>query len=1158
MGVAFVSDMQACAGRPLSSPPGLTADAAPQVTDEEAASEPFIPADSLSAVLISPHRILVTGGVLADERVLPLTVVRFLDLDISQRSEHAWTRPLTLRTRVKRKRPDSAFPVCRMEQTLTYVPEASSLFLIGGLKVGGKDEAMACKTLFAFDIGAKVWECVEVQSNRACRDNNLGPRFAHLAIYVPRIGGERRSSKARKSSGYILVHGGYVSTEADEPCRSVHIFDVRLGQWSLRSAAQDSDAPRRAYHAGVATASFRYFVAHGGQCSHLEDTGFLSSDLIIFDISRSRWVRPNLLPSSCTPPTARKRHCMVNGTGKHTGAILLYGGELSSGSYSNELFVLRVIESDSGDQYLDVIWEKVELGAFERRISHMETYRDQELDNRTGKRNRERKHDGSAGGSLLAIPSLKKYLLIGGRGEYGIRHCPFLLDASGVETIDYAKGNIEDETFRGGTHGEAFPLGVTSRTSIKKEEKKLGSTRFHSRPRNRNELRAAMKNSVGESTQKSQCDAHLQQLNIHRIPESPCFPGPTSGQFPEEANLSVSPVCKPATNSVLQREAFGIGRLASRKRCISNTQSKIETSMENENTVDAGHKEDSVKVSGTLPPNKRARSSVRTANERACSTSDQNSIIEGLRGIREEKLASSKDHEFGNCSEGQKIQETRRRRLTRTMNVCLPEQGDDSSLAHHHGSTPISEFVAASELAERGKRNDARPIDGRGRRQIVRSKKRMPNGSADDIDCLKSKQTDELLKSVEQIRSLQAENLELRQEKDAFKKDNLDLNYQMKSVLTEVEQLRASSREHRRLSNISSQNPEFSQRKSSRIETSHSSSRMQRQNSSKEERSGGNSEELQMLQSKTADLLEEYEDIVAEKTELRQHLKEAEDGRGALQTELHSIKNKNDQLENDRDKLRQQLRELRALVTELRVSRDSGCVEIRKMEEKISSMKRDSERLRGQLSELNGKYVEEKLQSSTFRRLADSVQHQLTEARKRHDYFDSTEKRHKSELEFEVAKVSELQTLFEDTKGELQKAQEVKLNINTELESLRKEYERSQNGYERTLRDLEKSRSDLHQERKVIVRLEGEVVKGKRDLNRIQRERDNLRRYVSQRESALVALRPVLHQVTKEIDVMMSVGQDSDYSCKEPEIDAADERDEQRLTSEQRPAECPE
>ncbi|CDF33618.1 unnamed protein product [Chondrus crispus] len=458
------------------------------------------------------------------------------------------------------------------------------------------------------------------------------------------------------------------------------------------------------------------------------------------------------------------------------------------------------------------------------------------------------------------------------------------------------------------------------------------------------------------------------------------------------------------------------------------------------------------------------------------------------------------------------------------------------------GLAPVSEFVAASDLALQGRQRNRRPVRGRVRGQGTKSRIQSARNFNDESEEGRTNRADEALvrEGARRSRDLQAENTDLKLERDAFRKDNLDMNNQMKSLLSELEGLRASRREHQTLGNVSSR-----LQRSETHEPIRGSGDVQ-QDRNFDGRTGAisesQSEELQMLQSKTADLLEEYEEIVAEKAGLSKSLKEAEEGRRTLQSGLHSSKNKQDQLETERDQLRKQVRELRALVTELRVFRDSGNVDLLKSEERNSYLQRDRERLKEELRESNSKLSEEKLELSNTQRLVSSIKCQLTEAQRKYDEFDSTERRLKGELGCQLGKLEELQVLLDQTKIEKQKTQEENINLSTELASLRTEYERSQNGYQSTLRDLEKSRFGFHQGQKEVVHLKGEMVKGKRDLSRVQRERDSLRSIVKKRESALLALRPVLTQVTNKIDALLSVGQDVDYSPVDAARDIAESR----------------
>lgn len=1154
MGVVMVSEMLSCAGRPLSSPPGLTADAAPQVTDEEAVTDSFIPADSVSAVLISPRRVLVTGGILADERVLPLTVVRFLDLNVSPRADHTWTKPLALRPtskRGKRKRSESAFPVCRMEQTLTFVPESASLFLIGGLKVGGKDEAKACKTMFAFDVRAKVWECVEVQNPKADREHVFGPRFAHTAVYVAHVGGESRSSKARKSSGYILAYGGYTSTEDRTPCHAVHVYDVRASRWSLQILTDGADPPRRAYHAGVVTASSRYFVAHGGQCSHLDDTGFLSSDLVAFDILRSHWVRPKLSPSSCPPPTARKRHCMVNGIGKHAGAIVLFGGELCSGSYSNELFVLRLIEPTTPEQYLLAMWEKVDVRTPEPLIAAPPIPVDAGAPQpEMSQEERMAKHTGTAGGTLLAVPELKKYLVVGGRGANGIRKSPLLLDASEVENLD----RLEVIVPRKNEQIEVLPVSVQPAakpptTVVRRNGVSMEPSSTVARPDGH-----PVEPSASLPVTRARQEAQLQKRRDagKRIPLcSP--PDSVLRQISDEDNLPILPKLKTPVGDPMQDVSYTPDRktLSERRNAsLQQQQNALSPSISPTKAMATGLKKNH--NSGEGSDEIRPATSIRPLSagkigRRKPSTDTDDYVMDLVDDDEDFDVEPVRDMQPPENLKDLETPPTKRRRfINGRRNGSVSRPGNDGhALGSEIDDTPGSDFVAASDLAKRGKRA-ARSVRGRGRRRGDGTRRKRSVTVAEEREALREKEAEETLlhENARLVRELQTENKDLKLERNAVKKDNLELNEQMKSLLYEVEDLRAFRREQGSIGKASSQ-------KQDRIVSSQNHDRyqnpreIQQVDRSEHISNASESEELKMLQSKTSDLLEEYEDIVAERDELNKAMKEADEGSRVLQTELHVAKNKHERLETERDQLRRQTSELRALATEAGVARDTATNDLRKAEEGNSALKRDIERLQDQLREANSRCVEEKLELSNAHRLVSTVKGQLNEAQKKYDHFDSKERRLKGELGSQQGRLEELHRLVDQANGEKQKIEERNIELVTEIESLKTDYDRKQKECQMALRDVEKCRLALDHEKKEVAHLDIEVTKLRRDLNRVQREKNSISMVMKRKDDAILALRPALMHITNEFGALtMSAGQDDvEYSfacgCRHVAISSA-------------------
>lgn len=1107
MGVVVASELLSCAGRPLSSVAGMTAEVQPQVTDEEAVTDSFIPADAVSAVLISPRRVLVTGGVLADERVLPLTVVRFLDLDAGPRGEHAWTKPLQLRPtskRGKRKRAESAFPYCRMEQTLTFVPECSSLFLIGGLKVGGKEEGKACKSMFSFHINSKLWDSVELaQTTKMEKEKHaLGPRFAHTALYVPHVGSESRSSKARKSSGYILVFGGYVTTGDRMPCLSVHVFDVRTSRWSLREPAGNAVSPRRAYHAGVVTPSSRYFVVHGGQIAHFNESNFLSSDLFAFDILRSEWIRPRLSPSSSTPPTARRRHCMVNGIGKHEGAILLFGGELCSGQFSNELFVLRIKEPSTPAESLSVIWEKLDVRSPEALIpmpqEHLSQPEQPSQDERA-------KHAATAGGCLLAVPELNKYLVIGGRGANGIRSSPLLLEGSEVEKLDRLENILSRHAEQGRIPSIPVPQAGKSSTPLAEEVVAVRG-------------RAGVEKKMAVSPAQAAWRRQKRDENI--IPLDP-----------SKVKLRVR---EHSLDDVISPDRKTAG--AQRRSSLQPTRSDEAPSLAPSGATSAAKKKSQNGIKGAH--DLRPATSVRPVP--AIEVGGRGPVVESgelfldlvdtdddfdVRRVRDESPGDPQDLETPPTKRRRFINGRRQGDTSNPGNDGFGRGSENSGVPGSAGSG----FVAASELARKAKSRVAKSARGRGRPRGGARRKRAET-VAEEREVLKAKESEELLarKNVLLVKKLQSEKTELQQERDTIKKDNLELNGQMKSLLSEIQPLRAFRREHGHLKNASF--PTRTKTKSSEhYDTSQDTGGIEPvgRASSRERGSGDSqSEELKMLHSKTADILEEYDEVVAERDELNKSLKDAEEGRRALEIELHHAKNKFERLETERDQLRKQTSELRTLATSVTVERDTATSQLRKAEEGNSVLKRELERLQDQLRDADSKRMEEKLRLSNAQRQVTTVKGQLNEVQKKYDHFDSKERRLKGELGSQQNKLSELQRLVDQESAEKQKIEERTIELVTELEVLKTDHEKTLRECQTAIKDAEKSRQALDRGKKEIANLDVEVTKLRRDLVRTQRDCNSLNLIMRRRHAVIHALQPALVHITNEIGVLAEADAD--------------------------------
>lgn len=442
----YASQLAGCAGRFLDTcevessvaRPSRTVASSPansQVPDDVAAGPSFVPAVGLSTVLVSPNRALVTGGVTRDGRVLPFSVIRYLDLVNSRQCEYRWQPSVVIRK--CKSGLDQDIPVSREAHTLTLDPTAPGqmLLLIGGVrracmeKLSPRATTTPCSTLFGFHLQENRWE--ELKATAGCNPkakHACGPRFAHSAILrcinSSTISGRRRS---RAGTVCVYVYGGYDSLDANKPRADVHKLSVNFGKrdsrtysWTLvkprqvasnsssrRSGREAVTAPQRAYHASILFEN-RYMVVHGGmKGSAREGVAQLSDDLYIFDFDTETWSRPIITDgaSQQNQPSPRAHHSVVQGIGSDRGHIIFFGGQLQNDDYSDEIFRLALHVDSDGRVHGQ--WTKRHLTSLHQcpRTAYY----------------------GAARAGLLAFADSQQYLVVGGCGPTGLHVAPYTM-----------------------------------------------------------------------------------------------------------------------------------------------------------------------------------------------------------------------------------------------------------------------------------------------------------------------------------------------------------------------------------------------------------------------------------------------------------------------------------------------------------------------------------------------------------------------------------------------------------------------------------------------------------------------------------------------------------------------------------------------------------
>lgn len=1048
----------------------------------------------------------MTGGVLSDDRVLPFTVLRYLDLDPGPKAEHRWVKPILLRPaskKGKRKRAvdGSTIPVCRIDHSLTLVPEVGQLFLIGGLKVGGKDEGTACKSMFSLNIKTRLWEAVQLEQAtariKAEQEHVLGPCLAHVAVYMHTL---RTGNRDRKSLGYILVHGGYTSTADLVPRSQLFVFDVRLRKWSLRSAAQGISAPQRAYHAAAATESCRYFVLHGGSCSHINEPTFMSSDLFVFDMVMSEWFRPKLLSTSADPPAARSRHCLVNGIGKHEGSFVLYGGFVATGESSSDMFLLTVIEPATDKQQVSAVWEKINVIAPERPLgdngSPPQAAQPRPL--------KDAHSTATSGGSLIPVSAINKYLVVGGRGPYGIRNAPLLLDATQLEYLDRLDSLM--------LNADARPEQIDKHALVGKPSTMEVKTKLRIKPPTTS---TASKLVVSERVKgKIGASKKRQRSRLPLLPPSTPPAPPVAASGPQLSSLQLSqgemsPVPILPTNSKGNHRS-GMGNR-------SNKQSqKIQPAS-------------SVRVTSVVKVRKSKR------------TNDGGDIVLDLVD-NDEDSSLPKDYctPIITGSDDMETPPTKRRRFIdgaqkQSSQLFLESDGivdnDNIDMPDSAGS----DFVAASEIAKKAVSRTGKSSRGRGCGRKQGTSRGRAATVAEEREAIKAREAEEALRRENRnlIRQLRSENSALMKEKEVLKNDNQDLNEQMKSLLSEIQTLRAPKRFHR------AANDNFPpQGYDEDVET------VERANPDAAGKPGTSHglippellpkelEELKNLRSKISDLQEECQETASERDGMSKSLRALEDTKRALEIEFNTFKNKAERTEIERDQLRKQASELRTAVSAANATEETTKETIRRMERTISSLRRELESAQHILREVERRRVEEKLQLSSAQRQANDVKGQLTEASKRYEQFHSKERQLCVELKSQHDIMVETKKAVEELAEAKSKLEERNIDLTAELEKVRTDFSTKLKDCNIALQETKRARNALDRERQRSMDLDIETTRLKHGLGRSQKECQVLFSNLQKKDSLLRSLRPSIAHITKVLGALAESSQGDEIGCR--------------------------
>lgn len=1033
MNIVTLYDLPNCDGKHPASSAALSIDSKLcAIPDEEASAQLYIPADGISAALISPHRILVTGGVATDERVLPFTVLRYLDVDPSPQASHQWTKPVCLRNNNgklrKRKKGESAtFPVCRMDHTLTLSEEDSRLYLIGGMKVGEKEGGEACRTMFRFDLKKKAWESVEphipASKVKMDKDSQLGPRFAHSADYVSL----RPSARSRaKPTGFIYIIGGYTTLDDPFPQSTVHAFDVKRNQWRLKTTC-GVEAPQRGYHATSVSPCGQYLVLHGGIVSDFLDALALSDDFFLFHLQRNEWMIPDVHEASQAPPSARKRHSIVRGVGKHDGSLVLYGGFLEDGVYSNDLFTCRLVEPTQKGGYIAVVWEKIDLRtAVPRPLPEdSQNISRKNLSNRTS----------VAGGCLIALPALGKYIMVGGRGNLGIRSSPLMLDPD-----EPLSSNI--------------PEGLATVQVISDDEDEEPQA-------------PARKKEVVEKSVKGQ-------------PNSPLSPQDKCNEFSdEEPPIQVDPPRNPAAQAHVSPspEPDGVNtRAGAHLSSFQPTPSDTNSEMRHTPNRGKGHVGRSPSPMALLVPSTAvARATAVNVRSKGKKDVDSRETLEEVRvrlrkGARVNVIEDSDDTDM--------VTPPAKRQRLRGDAAAAAQETEDVPIVVDVDAVDLSlscrsEFVTSSELARRGKMTQT----GRGRgnargngRARGRGKGRVTIASKDaELDVAAKK----IEAAVKEANSLKENLAALQKSFDGKTKECLEVNEQVQQLLG---QKRMLDNEKRSLEKMLAEKRGILESQNESVIVSQ-----------------GRSEDASMLQSRIAELMEEKDEMGRERDTACEKYEQEKEDRERLQGELSVAKNKYDRVLKERDAAQKLSTEHRRDAEAANEGKMETQQRLRRAEEGNLILKRENEGWKQEVREAKRKISERDAEIVTSDRLVKTVKEQLAVANRKYIDHETTERRLQGEVERCNRRIENLEKEVEELKGKLGKEEDCKMKALAERDGLQSDFQKKLKEQGSALKDSDKLRDALEREKKQRSDVCIELTRVKRELERERKRNVSLK-----------------------------------------------------------------
>lgn len=1090
MGVIEASEILYLAGKALGSSNGVKSSGQSQLVPEDEAKLPlFIPAVGLSAALISPRRILVTGGVTDDERVLPFTVLRYLDFFTGPEGNHEWAAPVSLRDDPeqlpsatqrggsrKRRRRDSTFPVSRKDHTLTLVPDSQGvLYLVGGLKVGGHEDGTPCTTMFSLDVRREQWDVVAVKqaSSKAKADKEqfLGPRFAHSACYLPPKLSSASRRRTHAASGSLVVYGGYASIN-DDPKSTVHVFDIRSKKWSLRNPEGHIAAPARAYHACATLGN--YLVVHGGNDMDYGDALSMSADLFLFDLETCQWLKPERHRSSAAQPTARRLHAITQGIGCHKDVLVMYGGQLDNGDFSDEMFTLRIIPSSRGNYGVQVKWERQSMRDSPGRPLAKKS-----------------KAMSAAGGCILAAPEVHGYLLIGGRGAYGARQQPLLINSEPLDTLGETESGPADEYQ---AQGAAPVVSVAPVIPPPPPPPPLPLVPGHGKGADHTDAQLSNIVTAAAPREAGRCSGAANLSSFQPTPISDHSPnlGDPSNQrlrtrfqehLPMLERLCTAGDEDPTKDEVLPSPVAALVELAapvnmeeSVPHYAPSPPYRSETPVLFPATLSAGSDcdgdagridstpPDQAAADGTLtPPAKRMRfldgkqrkiAHTRNANKKEVSVKFAKSGTGGLGGDSVEIQGMDGAH--------------------RSLGVNGTDAKDSNYLDSHQSEG--SDFITSSDLARRGEGQLPRTRTGaRGGRPRGRPRGRTRGGAGSFSDRgIRSEPTErerelelERIERLNSMRELGNEKSRLESELSAVNKELKESNEESKKLLDQVRQLQGQNRVKllpdmepaRDAAAASDSDPAALSGQQRYLESQHEA-------------------ENAALRAKVTELEELCRDVTQERDSLSEATKKIEENRIELESALQVAKNRILAHEGRADTLLMQVEEYKFLANRAGAQCDAAQKVVREKATTILNLREEKSDIKVDLEEALRDCAEHKNRVDTLRNQVVLLKAQLNEAKSKHVQHREQQLQSDHNTEQEKKELLDLRSSLKREQEEKKSLEDESVGLLAKVQVLMKSREEAEAQRLEVQREATEARRVYDRERDEMAKLRLDVIPG--------------------------------------------------------------------------------